>query len=208
MLDYLVQLQTIIRERIASLGVTVLDSPRGGQGLYIYPERTLHCVLLNEVFESQPTFADICSRKLDKHSWLYTDVSDISAFEVQPRWLFTFPRKTHPEDPSTRSFSLQVYVEESVVKKLQTRFGGFAKVYPSGSAGLVRGATNLARLMSDHAIPLGTPITKGIRQIFGELHEQFSHPKRFAVDRLSLVISDSWMSNDSPEVKSYHLVTR
>src|SRR5215216_6238787 len=87
-LDYLVQLQTTIRERIASLGITILDLPWGGHGFYLYPKRTIHCVLLVNVFESQPTFADICSKSFDDHRWLNRDISDIAAFEVQPRWLF------------------------------------------------------------------------------------------------------------------------
>jgi hypothetical protein len=207
-LDYLIQLQTTIRERIASLGITILDSPWGGQGLYLYPSKTIHCVLLTEVFESQPTFADICSHSLANHPWLNMDISDIAAFEVQPRWLFTFPRKMHPEDPGTCSFTVQIYLEQFVIDQLQPHFGGATKVYQSRNVGLVRGATNLARFMSDRVSPVREVETEKIQRVFEDLHKQFLVPQRFVIDQLSVVKSNSWMSNPNPEVKSYQLRLR
>jgi hypothetical protein len=59
--------------------------------------------------------------------------------------------------------------------------------------------------MSNHVSPVGAAETEKIQQIFEDLHKQFRDPQRFVIDRLSVVKSDSWMSNLSPEVKSYQL---
>jgi hypothetical protein len=138
------------------------------------------------------------------HPWLGADVSQVLPFTIFPRWFFTFGDSQVDATP-TVAFSLQIYMQSEVVNSLRRKFIGTPKVYLTNSPGYIRGATNLARFMSDKQCPAKVRNFLGIKELFFDLDRTFRVPVFSTVDRLSFVKSDCWLANPNPKVRDYHL---
>lgn len=206
-LEYFRRLQSLIRTRIETLGFSVLEKPGAGEGLYIYNPQAIHCSLIDNKFQQRPTFDQLLKMDLKRHPWMVTTLCDIKPFEIQPRWFFAFHSDGNFKTQTTCSFAIQVYIEQDVVEEINSKFKGVAKVYTTGVQRLVRAATVLARFISPRDLLIGDYETAAIAQLFNELHSTFRNPRNFLIDRLTIVRSDSWLSNPDPEVKVFQLKT-
>jgi hypothetical protein len=203
-LAYLQGLQEFIAGRVSSLGYDILESPWSEEGLYLYPPHSLHCVILYEKKIPPSSFADVKAMDVSYHPWLGADVSQVLPFTIFPRWFFTFGGSQVDATP-TVAFSLQIYMQSEVVNLLRREFAGVPKVYLTNSPGYIRGATNLARFMSDKQCPAKVRNFSGIKELFRDLDKTFSVPVSFTVDCLSFVKSDCWLANPNPKIQDYRL---
>jgi hypothetical protein len=198
------ELQEFIASRVPSLGYDILESPWSGGGLYLYPPQSLHCVIIYEKKIPPWSFADVKEMDVSNHPWLRADVSQVLPFTIFPRWFFTFDDSRIDAAP-TVAFSLQIYMQSEVVNSLRREFIGTPKVYLTNSPGYIRGATNLARFMSDKKCRTQITNLSGIKELFRDLDKTFGVPRSFTVDCLSFVKSDCWLANPNPKVRDYQL---
>jgi hypothetical protein len=203
-LSYIQTFQSLVKERVAEMGIEILRTPWDGEGLYLYPPESLHCVLIYEEHHPRLSFARVAEMDLSHHEWLTADLSQLRRFTIVPRWFFTFGN-TLNESVATVAFSLQIYVEREVLARVNRSFKGTAKVYETPSKGIVRGATNIARFISSKPCPSAIKGAPEICCLFSDLNSMFEKPREFTVDCLSFVRSDCWLANSNPIVRDYFL---